>query len=93
MAQTQQYSSKVILPSIFNALPFVGVILGTIQESLPDKEASPEAPLSAPTPAMKRQSLPPKGSCWYCEKPLDSVRRFCGKECADGFDEEAEFTR
>jgi hypothetical protein len=40
-----------------------------------------------------RQSLPPKGSCWYCEKPLDSVRRFCGKECADAFDEEAEYTR
>jgi predicted nucleic acid-binding Zn ribbon protein len=40
-----------------------------------------------------RQSLPPKGSCWYCEKPLDSVRRFCGKGCADSFDEEAEYTR
>jgi predicted nucleic acid-binding Zn ribbon protein len=40
-----------------------------------------------------RQSLPPKGSCWYCEKPLDSVRRFCGKSCADAFDEEAEYTR
>ena len=44
-------------------------------------------------PARTRQSLPPKGSCWYCEKPLDSVRRFCGKECADAFDEEAEYTR
>jgi hypothetical protein len=40
-----------------------------------------------------RASLPAKGSCWYCEKPLDSVRRFCGKSCADSFDEEAEFTR
>jgi predicted nucleic acid-binding Zn ribbon protein len=38
-------------------------------------------------------SLPPKGSCWYCEKPLDSVRRFCGKSCSDAFDEEAEFNR
>jgi hypothetical protein len=37
--------------------------------------------------------LPAKGSCWYCEKPLDSVRRFCGKECAGSFDEEAEYTR
>jgi len=44
-------------------------------------------------PLRPRQSLPPKGSCWYCEKPLDSVRRFCGKECADAFDEEAEYTR
>jgi predicted amidophosphoribosyltransferase len=41
--------------------------------------------------ARARQSLPAKGACWYCDKPLDSVRRFCGKECADAFDEEAEF--
>jgi hypothetical protein len=46
---------------------------------------------AAPVPA--RASLPPKGSCWYCEKPLDSVRRFCGKSCADSFDEEAEYNR
>lgn len=71
--------------------------MGTIQESLPDQNvpelrAEPVAMSAAPAPAT-RQSLPAKGSCWYCEKPLDSVRRFCGKECADGFDEEAEFTR
>jgi hypothetical protein len=46
---------------------------------------------SAHVPA--RLSLPPKGACWYCDKPLDSVRRFCGKSCSDAFDEEAEFTR
>jgi hypothetical protein len=68
--------------------------LETVQESLPEKDASAEALIaSPPAPLRTRQSLPPKGSCWYCEKPLDSVRRFCGKECADGFDEEAEFTR
>ena len=68
--------------------------MGTVQESLPDKDASAEASVAPPLPPLRpRQSLPPKGSCWYCEKPLDSVRRFCGKECADGFDEEAEFTR
>ncbi|MCS0810494.1 hypothetical protein NX774_21450 [Massilia agilis] len=44
-------------------------------------------------PLPSRLSLPAKGSCWYCEKPLDSVRRFCGKTCAAAFDEEAEFTR
>lgn len=49
-----------------------------------------EPPVAAP---YTRRSLPAKGSCWYCEKPLDSVRRFCGKSCADAFDEEAEFTR
>lgn len=63
--------------------------MDTIHESLPEKDAS----AAAPPPPRARQSLPPKGACWYCEKPLDSVRRFCGKVCADGFDEEAEFTR
>lgn len=64
----------------------------TIQESLQDKEAAAEAPpVAMVAQARTRQSLPAKGSCWYCEKPLDSVRRFCGKDCADAFDEEAEF--
>jgi predicted nucleic acid-binding Zn ribbon protein len=45
------------------------------------------------TAAQTRQMLPPKGSCWYCEKPLDNVRRFCDKECADAFDEEKQYTR
>jgi hypothetical protein len=71
-----------------------GEIVETIQESFPDKEAGAEASAAKPLPRLRpRQSLPPKGSCWYCEKPLDSVRRFCGKECADAFDEEAEYTR
>ena len=66
----------------------------TTQDSVPDKEPGTDALAAAPAaPARARNSLPPKGSCWYCEKPLDSVRRFCGKECADAFDEEAEFTR
>lgn len=47
---------------------------------------------AVPVAARPRHSLPPKGSCWYCEKPLDNVRRFCGKECADGFDDEAAFS-
>ncbi|MBC7452383.1 MAG: hypothetical protein H7335_01490 [Massilia sp.] len=61
---------------------------------MPDNDAGADTGVAPPlTPLRARQSLPPKGACWYCEKPLDSVRRFCGKECADGFDEEAEFTR
>jgi hypothetical protein len=70
-------------------------IVEPIQESVPDDGAGmppPAAAASAP-PARTRQMLPPKGSCWYCEKPLDNVRRFCDKECADAFDEEKEFTR
>ncbi|MGZ5201788.1 MAG: hypothetical protein ACXWC4_18655 [Telluria sp.] len=66
----------------------------TIQDSLPDKGAALEPPIVADArPMPSRLSLPPKGSCWYCEKPLDSVRRFCGKSCSEAFDEEAEFTR
>jgi hypothetical protein len=69
--------------------------LGTIQESVPQQpESVVEPPVMAPpATARPRHSLPPKGACWYCDKPLDSVRRFCGKECADAFDEEAEYTR
>jgi hypothetical protein len=66
------------------------VTLETIQESLPEKSLAIDA---APRPLPTRLSLPPKGACWYCDKPLDSVRRFCGKSCSDAFDEEAEFTR
>lgn len=51
-----------------------------------------EAGATLPAPVRPRQSLPPKGSCWYCEKTLDSVKRFCNKECADGFDDEAAFS-
>ena len=72
--------------------------MGTISEGLPDKDGGADMactmpPGPPPMAGMKpaRQSLPPKGSCWYCEKPLDSVKRFCGKGCADAFDEEAEF--
>jgi hypothetical protein len=69
--------------------------LETTQESFPDNGLASEPVLAAvvSTAMPSRASLPAKGSCWYCEKPLDSVRRFCGKTCADSFDEEAEFTR
>jgi hypothetical protein len=74
------------------------VTLETIQESLPEKSLAVEPLVAAAIdagarPMPTRLSLPPKGACWYCDKPLDSVRRFCGKSCSDAFDEEAEFTR
>jgi len=69
--------------------------LETTYESFPDsgRPAEPVPAVAVPAGAPTRASLPAKGSCWYCEKPLDSVRRFCGKSCADSFDEEAEYTR
>ena len=68
----------------------------TIQESVPDKSVPVDPAVAAPmsaAPVPARLSLPPNGACWYCDKPLDSVRRFCGKSCADSFDEEAEYNR
>lgn len=62
-------------------------------DSAPDNGAMNTVPEALAAPARTRQALPPKGSCWYCAKPLDSVRRFCGKDCAGAFDEEAQFTR
>ncbi len=36
-------------------------------------------------------SLQAKGSCWYCDKPVDNVRRFCSLSCRDDyFEEESE---
>lgn len=66
-----------------------------IQESVPEDGPGMSPPTALPAaPAVRsRQMLPPKGACWYCEKPLDNVRRFCDKECADAFDEEKEYTR
>jgi len=55
--------------------------------------ASDALPAAAVQARPSRVSLPPKGSCWYCDKPVDSVRRFCGRDCTDAFDEEAEYTR
>ncbi|MGJ9419321.1 hypothetical protein ACHAC9_16400 [Massilia sp. CMS3.1] len=66
----------------------------TIQDSVMNDGAPSDAlPPAAAQTRPSRVSLPPKGSCWYCDKPVDSVRRFCGKDCTDAFDEEAEYTR
>lgn len=40
--------------------------------------------------ANKFAALMPKGSCWYCNHPLDNIRRFCSKACADDYRIEAE---
>jgi hypothetical protein len=38
----------------------------------------------------KMIELKPKGACWYCNQPLDNVRRFCSKTCADDYRVEEE---
>ena len=73
--------------------PLPGSLHDSVPASLPESlpgSLTNTSPESAP---RTRQKLPPKGSCWYCEKPLDNVKRFCDKECANAFDEEKEFTR
>lgn len=45
------------------------------------------------TPLELAASLPPKGACWYCDKPLDAVRRFCCKSCGEAYAEEVQFSR
>jgi hypothetical protein len=62
-------------------------------EGVADDSAGGPPPVASAPAVRTRQTLPPKGSCWYCEKPLDNVRRFCDKECADAFDEEKQYTR
>jgi hypothetical protein len=41
--------------------------------------------------ARRAMTLQAKGSCWYCDRLVDSVRRFCSVSCReDYFDEESE---
>ncbi|MBE3027764.1 hypothetical protein [Janthinobacterium sp. GW458P] len=49
------------------------------------------AEVAAPLPSLPQliAALPPKGACWYCDKPLDAVRRFCCKSCGVAYAEEA----
>jgi hypothetical protein len=49
----------------------------------PDRQPATARPKSV-------AGLKPKGACWYCNQPLDNVRRFCSKECADDYRVEEE---
>jgi len=44
----------------------------------------------APDPLKLMAALKPKGACWYCNQPLDNVRRFCNKTCAADYVTEEE---
>lgn len=44
--------------------------------------------------ASNPTALPAKGSCWYCDKPVDNVRRFCSLSCRNDYqEEESEFPK
>ena len=59
----------------------------------PDVVECEDEVVARPLPAMPEliASLPPKGACWYCDKPLDTVRRFCCKSCGVAYAEEAQY--
>lgn len=53
-----------------------------------DPHPAMQALVAAPESA--RGALKAKGACWYCNAPLDNVRRFCNKECAEDYRTEEE---
>jgi len=59
-----------------------------------DADQNDELAVPAGTPKAVRSGslaeLKPKGACWYCNQPLDNVRRFCSKTCADDYRVEEE---
>ena len=59
----------------------------------PDVVECEDEVVARPLPAMPEliASLPPKGACRYCDKPLDAVRRFCCKSCGVAYAEEAQY--
>jgi len=54
------------------------------------KEDRTVAASSGPAPSRPLADLKPKGACWYCNQPLDNIRRFCSKTCADDYRVEEE---
>jgi hypothetical protein len=69
-------------------IPPAGAILAS---SLPD------GPLPAvPLPSLRESmlaALKPKGACWYCNAPLDNIKRFCNKTCSQDYQNEEETFR
>lgn len=57
-------------------------------EPQPSMQALVSSVESGPPGALK-----PKGACWYCNAPLDNVRRFCNKACAEDYRTEEETFR
>lgn len=60
--------------------------------STSDFQAPPSTAKAIGCQMERLNRLQPKGSCWYCDQPVDSVRRFCSSACrADYLEEEEEF--
>ncbi len=60
--------------------------------ALPDtNDSNPSPSQNATKQPYRAPLLFANGSCWYCGKALDKVRKFCGTACAEGHREEEEF--
>jgi len=44
--------------------------------------------LAAIEACRRQSSIPPKGSCWFCDEPLPSRQKFCDSDCATDFERE-----
>ncbi|MGZ3252713.1 MAG: hypothetical protein ACXU7D_00235 [Burkholderiaceae bacterium] len=63
--------------------------MGNVDESSDSEEPDNALPSKQAANAL---ALKPKGACWYCNAPLDNIRRFCNKTCAEDYrSEEATF--
>jgi len=49
-----------------------------------------QAALAAAAQALvqRASALQPKGTCWYCDRPVDNVKRFCSAACRHEYFEE-----
>lgn len=56
-------------------------------------ELQPSMQAFVSTGELSLGALKPKGACWYCNAPLDNVRRFCNKGCAEDYRTEEETFR
>jgi hypothetical protein len=62
--------------------------MGQIQNAEIGIEPPPTTVTGGLENARRAPLLQAKGSCWYCDRPVDNVRRFCSIACRDDYFEE-----
>jgi hypothetical protein len=58
------------------------------QTKRPEHRADPALQEIILERARRAPVLQAKGACWYCDEPVDNVRRFCSLACRDDYFEE-----
>lgn len=51
-------------------------------------EQAVSAAAAAQALVQRASALQPKGTCWYCDRPVDNVKRFCSASCRHEYFEE-----